>query len=71
MDPRRDVHPSSRVALSWIIPIGGGSGAFTPTAELLFQTVGYRWAENLREFSSAEIDRFLQYTTAPFPTHRW
>lgn len=47
--------------VTYIMPVGGGAGPYTVTAELLFQTVGYRWAENLRQFSGAEIDRFLQY----------
>ena len=47
--------------VTYIMPVGGGAGPYTVTAELLFQTVGYRWAENLREFSGAEIDRFLEY----------
>jgi hypothetical protein len=31
----------------------------TVTVELLFQSIGYRWAENLRSYDAAEIDDFL------------
>jgi len=52
--------------VTYIMPVGGGAGPYTVTAELLFQTIGFRWAENLREYSGAEIDRFLQYySTVP------
>jgi hypothetical protein len=30
-------------------------------AELLYQSIGYRWAENLRRFDTAETRRFLSY----------
>lgn len=50
--------------VTYIMPVGGGAGPYTVTAELLFQSIGYRWAENLREFSGAEIDRFLSYYEA-------
>ena len=31
------------------------------TAELLYQTIGFRWAENLREYDAPEPARFLGY----------
>ena len=36
-------------------------GPFTLTAELLYQSIGYRWAENLRGFEGQELDRFTAY----------
>jgi hypothetical protein len=30
-------------------------------AELLYQSIGYRWAENLADYSAAETDRFVGY----------
>jgi len=50
--------------VTYIIPVGSGSGPFTLTAELLFQSIGFRWAENLRQASGPEIDRFLAYYAA-------
>jgi hypothetical protein len=35
--------------------------ALTISAELLFQSIGYRWAENLADYSSPETDRFVGY----------
>jgi hypothetical protein len=29
--------------------------------ELMFQPVGYRWAENLRTYEAAEVKRFNSY----------
>jgi hypothetical protein len=37
------------------------SGPFSVTAELLYQSISYRWIENLRQQSAPEIDRFLEY----------
>ena len=33
----------------------------TVSAELLYQSIGYRWAENLAGYSSAETDRFVGF----------
>ena len=33
----------------------------TLTIELLYQSIGYRWAENLRPVQGEEIERFLRY----------
>jgi hypothetical protein len=39
-------------------------GALTISAELLYQSIGYRWAENLREYEATETQRFLGYYAA-------
>ena len=36
-------------------------GPVTVTAELLYQSIGYRWAENLRAYDAAETQRFVRY----------
>ena len=41
------------------IDVGAAEGPFTVTAELLYQSIGYRWAENLRDHSGPEVDQFL------------
>lgn len=46
--------------VTYLVPLSG-SGPYTVTAELLFQTIGFRWAENLRRAEGAEIERFLGY----------
>jgi hypothetical protein len=36
-------------------------GALTVAAELLYQSIGHRWAENLRGYRAAETERFTRY----------
>ena len=40
------------------------AGPLRVTAELLYQSVGYRWAQNLRAYQAAEIERFVRYYDA-------
>ena len=42
------------------LPVRAAVGARIE-AELLYQSIGYRWAENLSDYSSAETDRFVGY----------
>jgi hypothetical protein len=44
----------------YVIPVRG-SGPVTIETQLLYQTVGYRWANNLERHRSAETDRFVAY----------
>ncbi len=46
------------------LPLNGAQGPFTLEAELLYQSIGYRWAMNLGEVSAPEIERFLGYYNA-------
>jgi hypothetical protein len=50
--------------VTYLVPLGSGSGPYTVTAELLFQTIGFRWADNLHRAEGAEIDRFFEYYAA-------
>jgi hypothetical protein len=43
------------------IDLAGAQGPFTVTAELLYQSIGYRWAQNLGENDAEEIATFLSY----------
>ena len=36
-------------------------GPLTVAAELLYQSIGYRWAENLRAYRAPETERFTRY----------
>jgi hypothetical protein len=47
--------------IRYIVDLGAARGPFTVRAELLFQTVGYRWADNLRHYQATEVIRFLGY----------
>lgn len=50
---------SDRVRYS--VDVSAGSGALTVEAELLYQPIGFRWADNLRGYTSAEPGRFVKY----------
>lgn len=57
--------------VSYAIELGDTEGPFTVTVELLYQSVGYRWAENLRRIGATiaaeaapEPARFLDYYEA-------
>ena len=39
----------------------GARGAVTVDAELLYQAIGHRWAENLKDYSTPETDRFVGF----------
>jgi hypothetical protein len=43
------------------IDLGTAKGPFTVEFELLYQSIGYRWVENVRSYRGAEISRFLEY----------
>ncbi len=47
--------------IQYAVPLGDGEGPFTVTAELLYQSIGYRWAENMRQYDAPEPARFLNY----------
>jgi hypothetical protein len=54
---------SDRVRLN--APVGNASGPFTVEVELLYQPIGYRWAQNLGPYNAAmEPARFLGYYNA-------
>lgn len=47
------------------VPLGEATGPFTMTAELLYQPIGFRWANNLKKYSNAaEPLRFTTYYDA-------
>ena len=41
------------------IDVGGAQGPFTVEAELRYQPVGFRWAQNLKSYQAAEPQRFV------------
>ncbi len=50
--------------IQYVVDVGNATGPFTVTAELLYQSIGYRWVENLRSFTALEIERFIRYYDA-------
>jgi hypothetical protein len=50
--------------IQYVIDLTDHQGPFTVTVELLYQSVGYRWANNLGVYSHPLIDRFIGYYNA-------
>jgi hypothetical protein len=50
-----------RDRVRYVADVAGRRAPFTVTAALYYQPIGYRWAENLREYESVETDRFSAY----------
>lgn len=50
--------------VEYAIDVSGTQGALTVEAELLFQPIGFRWAENLRAYTGTEPARFTKYYDA-------
>lgn len=47
--------------IRFIVQVEGRPGPFSIKAELWYQPIGYRWAQNLKQESAEEIDRFVSY----------
>lgn len=43
------------------VAVNPAAGPFTIVAELWFQPIGYRWAENLAPYDAPETQRFVAY----------
>jgi hypothetical protein len=52
---------SDSLTYSVALPNGNGGAPYTMTAELLFESIGYRWAQNLRNYDAPEPQRFVGY----------
>jgi hypothetical protein len=47
--------------VTFSVPRKDLTGPFTVSVELLYQSIGYRWAQNLRNYDTPESARFLRY----------
>jgi hypothetical protein len=47
--------------ITYAIPVGNAQGPFTIDAELYFQPLGFRWAENLKKYNALEPKRMVSY----------
>lgn len=48
----------------YVVDVGPAEGPFRVEAELWFQPIGFRWADNLRRYRAAETDRFVRWFDA-------
>ncbi|MCY4571415.1 MAG: hypothetical protein OXF01_01335 [Gemmatimonadetes bacterium] len=48
-------------AVRYSVAVDPSAGPFTIVAELWFQPIGYRWAENLAPYDAPETQRFVAY----------
>ena len=46
---------------AYSVAVPAGASGLTVSAELLYQSIGYRWAQNLRGYEAPEPKRFLAY----------
>lgn len=53
-----------RDVITYVVEVGNARGPFTVNAELLYQSIGHRWAQNLRRQDAPEIGRFGRYYDA-------
>jgi nitrate/TMAO reductase-like tetraheme cytochrome c subunit len=54
---------SDSLTYSVALPNGNAAGRYSITAELLYEAIGYRWAQNLRNYDAPEPKRFVGYYT--------
>ena len=47
--------------VSYVVNQGDGDMPYTVKVELLYQSIGYRWAQNLEKYNATELERFLDY----------
>jgi hypothetical protein len=48
-------------SIQYSVDVGSATGPYTVKIELLYQSISYRWADNLRGKDADEIQRFLNY----------
>jgi hypothetical protein len=51
-------------SLQYAIDLAAAPRPFTVQVQLLFQSIGYRWAQNLRELQGDQIEQFLRFYEA-------
>jgi hypothetical protein len=54
---------SDSLTYSVALPANAAPGSYSVTAELLFEAIGYRWAQNLKNYDAPEPKRFVAYYT--------
>ena len=51
----------------YVVPVGSAQGPFEIDAELRYQPIGFRWADNLRSYDAVEPRRFVSFFDATAP----
>ncbi len=51
----------------YVVDVAGAKGPLTVEAQLWYQTIAYRWADNLRQYAAPEPRRFVTYYEAMAP----
>jgi len=54
----------------YVVQVGSAPGPFRVEAELCYQSIGFRWAENLADRKAAEPERFVRYYRSMAPATR-
>jgi hypothetical protein len=47
--------------VQYVVALDDAEGPFTVTTQLLYQSIGFRWADNMHQFDAPEPARFLDY----------
>jgi cytochrome c551/c552 len=50
--------------IRYVVDVANATGPFSVTAELKYQTIGFRWAKNLAGYRAPEPERFVRYYDA-------
>ncbi len=50
--------------VQYVVDLGDAAGPYTVKVELLYQSIGFRWADNFREDDTPEAAQFLQFYDA-------
>lgn len=53
--------------VDYVVELAGAEGPFEIRAELLYQSIAFRWARNLQQQEASEIERFVRYYDAMAP----
>ena len=51
----------------YVVDVAGAQGPLTVEAQLWYQPIAFRWAENLRQYAAPEPTRFVRYYEAMAP----
>jgi hypothetical protein len=47
--------------IEYVVDTGGAVGPLSVTAKLYYQAIGFRWADNLKNYQTTETERFVRY----------